>query len=197
MAARIPDLSLPAPEVAPALIGCVLACQGVRARIVETEAYQGEEDRACHASRGMTPRTRLLYQEPGTIYLYLVYGMHVLLNLVCDRPGTPAAVLIRAVEVIDGEALVRQRRNQPTCRPRLLANGPGKVCQALGLDLSSNASVLGRQECPLRLLAPTQPRAALASGPRVGVSYAGPGWADRPWRWWERGFPVLAQRVGG
>lgn len=184
------DLSRPAPICAPELIGWELAAHGVRGRIVETEAYQGEEDKACHASRGMTPRTAVLYGSPGTVYLYLVYGMHVLLNLVCDAEGTPSAVLIRSLEITAGEELVRARRRQPTVKARLLANGPGKVCEALGLDLSANRTRLARRGCPLRLLAPRVRAGALASGPRVGVAYAGPGWADRPWRWWESGFPV-------
>jgi len=184
------DLARPAPICAPELIGWELAAHGVRGRIVETEAYQGEEDKACHASRGVTPRTEVLYREPGTVYLYLVYGMHVLLNLVCDRAGTPSAVLIRSLEIVAGIDQVRERRRQPVTRERLLANGPGKVCAALALDLTANASVLGRRGCPLKLSPPTRRADALASGPRVGVAYAGPGWANRPWRWWEAGFPV-------
>ncbi len=189
-----PDLSQPAHIVAPQLIGCELVAHGVRGRIVETEAYQGEEDKASHAARGRTARADVLYRRPGTVYLYLVYGLHVLLNLVCDREGAPAAVLIRALEILDGEAVVRRRRRQPSCGARLLANGPGKVSEALALDLAANGTMLGRRGCPLRLLAPTRLPDALVVGPRVGVAYAGPGWADRPWRWWEAGFPVAGQR---
>jgi len=184
------DFTRPAPICAPDQIGWELSAHGVRGRIVETEAYQGEADKACHASRGITPRTEVLYREPGTVYLYLVYGMHVLLNLVCDRVGTPSAVLIRSLEIVDGLDRVRERRRQPTVREWLLANGPGKVCEALDLDLAANASVLGRRGCPLSLSRPNRRPDAIACGPRVGVAYAGPGWADRPWRWWEAGFPV-------
>ena len=184
------DFTRSAPVCAPDLIGWELSAHGVRGRIVETEAYQGEEDKACHASRGVTPRTEVLYREPGTVYLYLVYGMHVLLNLVCDRAGTPSAVLIRSLEIVSGLERVRERRCQPAVRGQLLANGPGKVCQALSIDLTANTSRLGRRGCPLTLSRPTRRADALASGPRVGVAYAGPGWADRPWRWWETGFPV-------
>ena len=190
----LPDLSQPAPLVAPQLIGCELVAHGVRARIVETEAYQSEADKACHAARGRTARTDVLYRRPGTVYLYLVYGLHVMLNLVCDHEDAPAAVLIRAIEILDGEAVVRRRRRQPSGSARRLANGPGKVCEALALDLSANGTVLGRRSCPLRLLPPTRRPDALAVGPRVGVDYAGPGWADRPWRWWEAGFPVAGER---
>jgi len=194
MRSPLPDLSRPAPVVAPQLIGCELVAHGVRGRIVEAEAYQGEADKACHAARGRTARTDVLYRRPGTVYLYLVYGLHVMLNLVCDREGTPAAVLIRALEILGGEAAVRRRRRQPSSDARRLANGPGKVCEALALELSVNGTVLGRPGCPLRLLPPRHEPAALAVGPRVGVAYAGPGWADRPWRWWEAGFPVAAPR---
>lgn len=190
----LPDLSRPAPILAPQLIGCELLAHGVRGRIVETEAYQGEEDKASHATRGRTPRAEVLYRESGTVYLYLAYGLHVLLNLVCDREGKPAAVLIRALEILEGEAVVRRRRRQPSSNARLLANGPGKVCEALALDLSANGTMLGRRGCPLRLLPPTRLPDALAVGPRIGVAYAGPGWADRPWRWWEAGFPVARNR---
>jgi DNA-3-methyladenine glycosylase len=190
---RSPDLSAPAPIVAPRLIGCELLAHGVRGRIVETEAYQGEADKASHAARGRTPRSDVLYRASGTVYLYLVYGLHVLLNLVCDREGVPAAVLIRAIEILDGEAAVRRRRRQPTGAARLLANGPAKVCEALALDLSANGTVLGLRGCPLRLLPATRPPQAIIVGPRVGVAYAGPGWADRPWRWREAGFPVAAR----
>lgn len=188
------DLSLPAPVLAPKLIGCELEANGVRGRIVETEAYQGEDDRACHASKGRTPRTDLLYRKPGTLYLYLVYGMHTLLNIVCDREGVPAAVLIRSLDIVAGEDLARRRRRHATCQNALLANGPGKVTQALALDRAQNGLTLGASRCPLRLYPATEKRRSLANGPRVGVDYAGPGWVDKPWRWWESGFPVVSSR---
>jgi len=184
-------LHRPAPDVAPALIGWELHAHGVRARIVETEAYQGEDDRACHASRGRTPRAQVLWAAPGTLYCYLCYGMHVLLNLVCDHPGRPAAVLVRAVEVMDGWPLACRRRDQRPRDPRTLANGPGKVAQVFDLRLSANGRVLGGRGCPLTLRPPTRPPVALRCGARVGVDYAGTPWAAMPWRWWEVGFPVV------
>ncbi len=191
------DLALPAPVLAPLLIGCGIEAHGVRGRIIETEAYQGEEDLACHASRGRTPRTEVLYAAPGTLYVYLCYGMHVLLNLVCDREGTPAAVLIRAIDIGagegDGESLARRRRGQARASTAMareqLANGPAKLTQALAIDLGHNRLVLGATRCPLRLR-PARVRPPLARGPRVGVAYAGDGWAQRPWRWWQAGYPV-------
>ena len=188
-------LGLPSPAAAPRLIGWELAAHGVRGRIVEAEAYQGEADRACHASRGRTERSAVLWSAPGTLYIYLVYGLHTLLNLVCDAEGRPAAVLIRSLEILAGEELARQRRG-PAGRSRreLLANGPGKVTQVLALGVADNASRLGQPGCPLALLPPTRPPRKLAQGPRVGVAYAGPEWASKPWRWWEEGFPVSGVR---
>lgn len=135
-----------------------------RRRIVETEAYDGERDRACHASRGMTPRTRVMYEAAGIWYVYLCYGVHEMLNLVAGREGWPAAVLIRGVEG---------------------AVGPGRLTRALDIDRDLNG----------RLAAPESglwleddgivvPRRAIVAGPRVGVAYAGPVWAGKPWRFW-------------
>ena len=183
------DLARPAPVLAPDLLGCEVHCGPVRARITEVEAYQGEDDLACHASRGCTPRTAMLYREPGTLYCYLCYGIHVLLNLVCDRRDEPAAVLVRSVLVLAGEDLVRERRRQATVPLAQLANGPGKLTQALGLGLEANGTRLGTRDCPLRLV-PGDPPAAITVGPRVGVAYAGEHWAGMPWRFHERGFPV-------
>jgi len=184
------ELARPAPELAPGLIGCELTAFGVRARICETEAYQGEEDLACHAARGCTPRSEVLYRAPGTVYLYLCYGIHVLLNIVCDRERHPAAVLIRGVEVLAGERLARERRDQPHVALPRLANGPGKVSQALGLELGHNRSMVNARGPPLRLQR-GEPASELRSGPRVGVAYAGAEWAAKPWRWWAAGFPAV------
>jgi DNA-3-methyladenine glycosylase len=185
------DFTAPAPEVAPRLIGCGIEANGVRARIVEVEAYHSVEDRACHAARGRTPRTEVLFGEPGTLYVYLCYGLHFLLNLVCDHEGTPSAVLLRAIDITHGEPLVRRRRGQPRGRRELLANGPAKLTQALAINLGHNRLRLGDARCPLRLL-PAMARPPLAHGPRIGVAYAGPVWAAKPWRWWQAGYPVAA-----
>jgi DNA-3-methyladenine glycosylase len=167
-------LARPAPAVAPELIGWRLQVGTVEAEIAETEAYHGEEDLACHAAKGRTPRTMPLYGAPGTLYVYLCYGLHHLLNLVTDQEGMPSAVLIRGV-VIAG---LDPRRS----------NGPGKVAKLLGLDRRHHGEPLGRT---LRLLPPTTTRGAIRSGPRVGVAYAGPLWAGMPWRWWREGFPAV------
>jgi DNA-3-methyladenine glycosylase len=94
-------LERPAPPVAPELIGWRLQVNGITGTIAETEAYYGEDDLACHASKGRTPRTATLYAQPGTIYVYLCYGIHWMLNLECDREGVPSAVLVRGL-LIDG-----------------------------------------------------------------------------------------------
>ena len=182
--------------MAPRLIGWRLLSHGVEARITETEAYQSESDRACHAWRGRTRRTAALYAAPGTLYIYRCYGVHWMLNLVCDRVDEPAAVLIRAVEVVSGQRRARGRRGlagagaDALTDPRTLANGPGKVCQVLALDGSAHGSHLGDPGCVLALAPPLEPAPPLSRGARVGVDYAGPRWSRRRWRWWERGFPV-------
>ena len=173
-----PDLlHQPAPRVAPALLGWRLAANGVSGVVAETEAYHGEEDLACHAAKGRTARTVTLYGAPGTLYVYLCYGMHHMLNLVTDREGQPSAVLIRGL-VIDG---VDPRRS----------NGPGKVAKLLGLDRGHNGQALGTT---VVLLPPDGPPRARRSGPRFGVDYAGPRWAGIRWRWWLAGFPAVQPR---
>jgi DNA-3-methyladenine glycosylase len=182
-------LALPAHRAAPRLIGWELAVPGVRARITEAEAYHGVGDLACHAAKGRTARTETLFAPSGALYVYLCYGMHWMLNLVCAEAGVPSAVLVRGVEITAGHELVRQRRGRSDLRA---ANGPGKVCQALGLDRAHHGLRLGADGCGLQLLPPTRPRAALRRGPRVGVDYAGPVWSAKAWRWWEAGFPVVS-----
>ena len=154
----------PADELAPALLGKVLSVSGPdgtrRGRIVETEAYVGEQDLACHASRGMTRRTQTLYREPGTIYVYLIYGMYHLFNVVAAEVGQPHAVLIRAVEP---DAAVVGR-----------TDGPGRLTRALGIDLRHNGLDLFTP--PVTLEDGPAP-ARIAVGPRIGVDYAG-AWKD-------------------
>jgi DNA-3-methyladenine glycosylase len=185
-------LALPSHQAAPLLIGCTLTCHGVTARITETEAYHTEADLACHASKGRTARTEVLYAKSGTLYVYLCYGLHQMLNLVCDAEGVPSAVLIRAVAITAGEATARARRGNQRVAIDRLANGPGMVAQALALNRNHSGLVVGQALCPLTLH-PAAARAPLANGPRVGVAYAGPVWSAKPWRWWERDFPVAGR----
>ncbi len=161
-------------RAAPALIGWRLRFQSQEAVIAETEAYQDRADLACHASKGRTPRCEALFHRPGTIYVYLCYGMHWMLNLVCDREDVPSAVLVRGV-IIDG---VDPRRT----------NGPGKLTALLGIDRDLHGTHL--DDGHLEVLPPSGPVGRIHRGPRVGVGYAGPLWAAKPWRWWLTGFPA-------
>ena len=136
-------------------------------RIVETEAYVGPNDRASHASRGLTARTRLMFGPPGFAYVYLVYGMHYCLNVVTEGPGFPAAVLVRALEPVVGI-------DAPT-------NGPGRLCRALGIERAHNGVDLTTR--PLYLAAGPRPRGRVVAAPRIGVAYAG-AWALKPWRFY-------------
>ncbi|QRK09600.1 DNA-3-methyladenine glycosylase [Archangium violaceum] len=142
-------------------------------RIVETEAYVGEHDLACHAAKGRTPRTEVLFGPPGRAYVYLIYGMYHCFNVVTDVEGVASAVLVRAVEPVEG--LPAGART----------DGPGKLCRALGLTLAHNREDL--QGARLHLEAGTPlPEAQVARGPRIGVDYAG-AWALEPYRLWLRG----------
>ena len=155
-------------EVAPDLLGCVVwhgPCAGV---IVETEAYHFTEP-ACHAYVGVTPRTEVLWGPPGVAYVYRSYGIHALLNAVCEPEGVGAAVLIRALEPIAGLSEMRARRGVGE-----LTNGPGKLTQALGIDLSENDTSLITG--PVTIVAGE--RLPYLAGPRIGITKA----AELPWR---------------
>ena len=168
----------PTLDVARALIGKVLvhdspsgAASGV---IVETEAYIGETDPACHAAPGPTTRNAPLYGPPGIAYVYLNYGIHYLVNAVTEAEGSPAAVLIRALEPHDGEPLMRRRRAKGTGRaPRdftsaELCRGPGNLTRALGISLRQNLSDLTRSA--LRIEDRRLPPRDVAWTPRIGIT---------------------------
>jgi DNA-3-methyladenine glycosylase len=162
-------------EVARELIGCVVRHGETAGRIVETESYHMEEP-ACHAFAGVTERTRTLYGEPGRAYVYFSYGVHSLLNAVAEEEGVGAAVLIRALEPVDGIELMRQRRGLE--RAEDLCSGPGKLTQALGIGLSLNGTSL--VDGPIELLTPEPgsqtPR--VVAGERIGITKA----VELPWR---------------
>ncbi|MEI6310420.1 MAG: DNA-3-methyladenine glycosylase [bacterium] len=156
--------------------------------IVETEAYLGPDDQASHAFRGRTRRTETMFGPPGFAYIYLIYGMYNCLNVVTEPEGYPAAVLIRALEPCMGQDLMRRRRPRAR-REEELANGPGKLCQALEVERGMNGWNL--RTSALRL-APGRVAGEIGAGPRIGVDYAGP-WTDQPWRFYELGNRNLSR----
>jgi DNA-3-methyladenine glycosylase len=158
----------PVLDVAPDLVGCVLRHGGSAGLIVETEAYH-ESEPACHAFSGLTARTEVLFGPPGHAYVYRSYGIHALINVVTDREGEGAAVLIRALEPLDGIDAMRGRRGLE--RLQDLCSGPGKLTQALGIGLELNGSPF---DGALSIEAPPPNRAApaLAAAPRVGITRA-------------------------
>jgi len=164
-------------DVARDLVGCTVRHGETAGRIVEVESYHMEEP-ACHAYVGLTPRTRVLFGPPGRAYVYFSYGIHALLNAVCEADGIGAAVLIRALEPIDGIDLMRERRRVEPLHE--LCNGPGKLTQALGIGLGLNdTSLLG--DGPIDILPPSaagERPDTLAIGERIGITKA----ADLPWR---------------
>ncbi len=185
-------------EVARSLLGkrlVVPAATGERVsgRVVEVEAYMGPTDRASHAYGGRrTARTETMYAPGGTAYVYFVYGMHHQFNVVTGPEGQPHALLVRAVEPEEGVELMKGRR--PVSKERELTSGPGKLCRALGLDLSFDGEDLTRgsrawlEETGVRL----RPE-EVASGPRVGIDYAGED-ALKPWRFWVGGNEFVSRK---
>ena len=162
-------------DVARDLIGCVVRHGETAGRIVETESYHMEEP-ACHAHAGVTERTSTLFGAPGNAYVYFSYGIHSLLNAVAEEEGVGAAVLIRALEPVDGIEVMRERRH--VARDEELCSGPGKLTQALGIGLSLNGTSLvdGPIEVLTREPGSREPRVVIAE--RVGITKA----ADLPWR---------------
>jgi DNA-3-methyladenine glycosylase len=185
----------PTLRVARALLGKVLAHETpegrVAGRIVEVEAYRGPRDRAAHSAGGRrTARNETMYGDPGHAYVYFVYGMHHCVNVVTRPAGIPEAVLIRALEPLDGIALMRVRRGIPDGPDWRLCRGPGTLCQALGLTRAHDG--LDLVAGPLRVLdAPALPAAAVARTSRIGVAYAGAD-AFRPWRFLVRGSAAVS-----
>jgi DNA-3-methyladenine glycosylase len=182
-------LDRPVLDVARDLLGSILvrllpgpdggAPTRLAGRIVEVEAYDGEGDLACHAARGRTPRTEPMFGAAGHAYVYLVYGIHTCLNVVTGPVGYPAAVLIRAVEPLDGGDPAR-------------ASGPGRLTRLFGVGLGLNRTDLCRPG-PL-VLEPggAVPDSRVLAGPRIGVEYAG-AWARKPWRFGVAGSPALSR----
>ena len=203
-AARLPRsfYDRPCLAVARDLLGKVLVHdrRGVRTSgaIVEVEAYIGETDPACHAAPGPTRRNEPLYGPPGHAYVYLNYGIHCMVNVVAEREGSPAAVLIRALEPLEGVDVMRRRRSRPVKgRPHGgtgdplalhdLCRGPGNLTMAMGITLRENRlDLLG--EC-LYIDDRGLPVADVAWGPRVGINVG----VERPWRAWIRGHLAVSR----
>jgi len=151
--------------------------------IVETEAYIGENDLACHARAGRTARTAVMYGRPGLTYVYFTYGLHWLLNVVSEVEDFPAAVLIRALEPVEGVALMQAARGPRPVRD--LTNGPAKLCQALRIDQTLNGVDLTSAEGGLWIEADrTVPARSILRGPRIGISGTPEPWLSKPWRYW-------------
>ena len=163
-------------QVAVDLLGCILVHEtpeGIASGIVvETEAYR-PEDPACHAYKGPTMRNRNIFGRPGIAYVYLSYGIHKLLNVVCEEEGVGSAVLIRALRPLEGQDLMRERRG----RKRDLCNGPGRLTQALGVELARDGSDLTHGDL---YLAPGEPlEAEIIATTRIGISRG----TELPWRY--------------
>ena len=164
----------PVVEVARDLVGCVVRHGPTSGVIVETEAYHQSEP-ACHAYAGLTPRTATLFGPPGHAYVYRSYGIHALLNAVCEPEGLGAAVLIRALRPVDGIAIMRVRRGREPDED--LCSGPGKLTQALGIELTENGTdLLGG---PIAIHSrPERVPPAVVDGVRIGITRA----VELPWR---------------
>ena len=177
--------------VARDLLGCILECHtsdGVASgRIVETEAYIGEHDLACHAAAGRTRRTEPLYGPPGIAYVYFIYGVHWCFNAVTRAEGHPSAVLVRAIEPVKGIDLMRDRRPAAK-RDYDLTNGPGKLCAALGIGPAHNALPLHRPPILIRRASAVADRDVVVT-PRIGISEA----ADWPLRWFIADNPWVSK----
>ncbi len=177
----------PAAEVAHELVGKILAYGGATGRIVETEAYLGADDRAAHAWRGLTERTRVLFGPPGHVYVFLVYGMYDCLNLVAEPDGTAGCVLIRAVEPLSGLDLMRSRRSAARS-DRDLASGPGRLTAAFGIDRRLNGADATRGPLTVRL--PKQGGSfEIDVTSRIGIRHC----ADWPLRFVMRGNPCVSR----
>ncbi|HEU4319562.1 MAG TPA: DNA-3-methyladenine glycosylase [Acidimicrobiia bacterium] len=167
----------PPEEAAPRLLGSLLVSRAddaeVVVRITEVEAYKGSDDPASHAYRGETPRNTSMFQRPGTLYVYRSYGIHNCANTAAGPEGVGWGILIRGGEVVDGSAVAARRRGLRTD----LANGPGKLCQALGIQIEHNGIDLLAPTSVIRLEPGETPDYIMAT-PRIGISKA----KDKPWR---------------
>jgi len=179
-------------EVARDLLGKVLVRRlkgrNLSGKIVETEAYVGPEDLACHASKGKTSRTSIMFEPGGHAYVYMIYGFYFCLNAVTEARDFPAAVLIRAVEPLEQVAVMRRLRKNPP-RDTNIASGPGKLCMAMAIDKKLNGADLTGN---MLWIEDRQLDAGdIEAAPRIGVDYAG-AYKEKPWRFYIRGNPHVS-----
>lgn len=182
-------LNLPAEEVAPRLLGCHLireiGGQKLVGRIVETEAYD-QSDAASHSYKGQTPRTEVMFGPAGHLYVYFTYGMHYCCNIVCGSEGYGSAVLIRAIEPLEGKELMAQNRHGVAKHE--LTNGPAKLCQAFAIDKQWNGHDL--RQPPLQLMMqPVLEQTNIIQTTRIGITRA----QDKPWRWFIKDNPFVSK----
>lgn len=179
----------PTLKVARDLIGARLVriLDGVKLAglITETEAYISQKDLACHAKAGVTPRTKVMFGEPGHAYVYFTYGNHWMLNVVTEKAGFPAAVLIRAIQPMEGVDVMIERRQGRDMF------GPGKICQAMGISKAENAVDLTNKASGLWIEAGVQvPNSLVTKGPRVGLNNTPEPWLSKPWRFLVKGWRI-------
>lgn len=177
----------PTVEVARGLLGKIIVHGETSGLIVETEAYIGCHDEAAHASRGLTPRTKVIFGEPGHAYVYFIYGMYYCLNLVAEPAGSPGCVLIRALEPAGGIPIMCRRRGVE--RLESLTSGPGKLTLAMGIDLRHNGADVTRGDFTVRDTGVPLDH-PIAEGPRIGIRKA----VDWPLRFWLHGNRFVSRR---
>ncbi len=177
-------------EVAQRLLGSTLSHRGVAGRIVEVEAYGGADDAASHAARGQTPRNASMFEAPGTLYVYLIYGVHWCANVAVGPVGQGSAVLIRALEPVEGATVMAKRRPKAK-RDVDLCSGPGKLCAALGITGDHDGiDLMERDGAGPRLVSGGLLEGErIATGPRIGITKE----VDRPWRFAISGHPHMSR----
>jgi DNA-3-methyladenine glycosylase len=173
----------------------ILDGQRLSGNIVECEAYIGQGDTACHASRGRTARTEVMFGSPGLAYVYFTYGMHWMLNVVTEAKGFPAAVLLRAIQPLEGVETMRALRGAKG-RPRgnrQLTSGPARLTQALAIDKSFNRADMTTGGQLWLEAGDSVPDSKVERGPRIGVNYAAEKDRSAPWRFWVRDNPYVSR----
>ncbi|MDQ3799045.1 MAG: DNA-3-methyladenine glycosylase [Acidobacteriota bacterium] len=185
-------------QVARDLLGKILvvptaAGERVSGVIVETEAYLGAIDKAAHSyGNCRTPRTEMMFAEGGKVYIFFIYGMYFQFNIVTGAVDSPTAVLIRAVEPVEGIGIMRQRRGGKAMKDANLTSGPGKLCIAFGIDKAFNGADLLGEKVWLEEGA-AFPDAQIASGKRIGIDYAQE-FAEKPWRFWVKDNSFVSRK---